>query len=116
MLFRHHYNQTKITSQEEIINRLLVDTALEQSLPKLYEQDKSEVKILYARFYHPIYNWEWFAMEYSKLQGLFFGLVDGEVLEYGYFTVDELERVGAKRDYTFAPKEIKGENYGKRAI
>ena len=98
------------------MNRLLVDTALENSLPKLYEQEKSEVKILYARFYHPIYNWEWFAMEYSKLQRLFFGLVDEEVLEYGYFTVDELERVGAKRYYTFAPKQIKGEDYGKRAI
>lgn len=97
--------------------RLLVDTDLQGLLPRLYEQENSEVKTLYARFYHPIFNWEWYAMEYSPLQRLFFGLVENDDLEYGYFTLDELERIGAKRDYSFSPKILKqGVDYGKRAV
>lgn len=96
---------------------LLVDKELERTIPKLYDQENSEVKTIYARFYHPSYNYEWYAMEYSVLQGLFYGLVEGHELEYGYFTLDELERIGAIRDYTFAVKTFKdGGYYGKRAI
>lgn len=99
------------------MNRLLLDEELKNTLPRLYEQDKSEVKILHARFYHPICNWEWYAMEYSPLQKLFFGLVEGEFLEYGYFTLDELDRIGAIRDYHFKARVLKhGENYGKRTV
>lgn len=99
------------------MNRLLLDEELKNTLPRLYEQDKSEVKILHARFYHPIYNWEWYAMEYSPLQKLFFGLVEGEFLEYGYFTLDELDRIGAIRDYHFKARVLKhGVNYGKRTV
>ena len=97
--------------------RLLVDTYLENLLPGLYDQENKEAKTLYARFYHPQFNWEWYAMEYSPLQKVFFGLVEGYEIEYGYFTVDELERIGAIRDYYFTPKVLKqGVDYGKRAI
>lgn len=99
------------------MNRLLLDEELKNTLPRLYEQDNKDVKILYVRFYHPTYNWEWYAMEYSPLQKLFFGLVEGESLEYGYFTLDELERIGAIRDYSFKTKVLKeGEYYGKRTV
>lgn len=97
------------------MNRLLLDVDLQNSLPKLYEQDKSEMKTLYAKFYHPIYNWEWYPMEYSPLQRLFFGLVGSVDLEYGYFTLDELESISVKRDYEFKPINIKDENYGRIA-
>lgn len=50
-------------------------------------------------------------MEYSKLQRLCFGIVDGLEIEYGYFTIDELESIGAKRDYEFKPIKIKDINY-----
>jgi hypothetical protein len=94
------------------MNRLLLDEELKNTLPRLYEQDKSEIKILHARFYHPIYNCEWFAMEYSSLQKLFFGLFTGiGKLEYGYFTLDELDRIEAIRDYRFKPILIKTKDY-----
>ena len=97
--------------------RLLLDTDLQKMLPKLYDQEHNELKVLYARYYHPEFNYEWYAMEYSSIQRLFFGLVEGEDLEYGYFTLDELERIGAKRDYYFTPKVLKqGVDYGKRAV
>jgi len=90
----------------------LIDKQLQEQLPPLYAQDGNKQKIIYARYY--LYNWEWFAMEYSPLQKLFFGLVDGDELELGYFTLDELERAGAVRDYDFKQTIIQGDNYGKR--
>jgi hypothetical protein len=51
-------------------------------------------------------------MEYSSLQKLFFGLFTGiGKLEYGYFTLDELDRIGAIRDYRFKPILIKNKDY-----
>ena len=87
----------------------IIDKDLEKQLPPLYEQDGKEEQTIYARFYSD--EWEWFALEYSPLQKLFFGLVDEE---YRYFTVDELESFGVVRDYNFEPKVIQGDTYGKR--
>ena len=87
----------------------LIDVDLKEILPKLYEQDKLDTKTVYARFY--LYDWEWLIMEYSPLQKLCFGLVDAEEQEYGYFTLDELESIGAKRDYEFIPTILQGECY-----
>lgn len=91
----------------------LIDKDLEEILPKLYEQENLQRKTLYARFF--LNDWEWYVMEYSPLQKLCFGLVDGYEEEYGYFTINELESLGAKRDYEFKPINIKDENYGRVA-
>jgi len=87
----------------------LLDQQTQDLLPPLYAQEKETKKIAYARFYLPDYNWEWYAMEYSPLQKLFYGLVDGNEKEFGYFTLDELAAlqysVGSRvlRDYEFEP-------------
>ena len=53
----------------------------------------------------------------SYEEAFVFGLVEGDDLEYGYFTLDELERIGAKRDYNFKLKVLREEeNYGQRNI
>jgi hypothetical protein len=91
----------------------LVDKQLQDLLPKLYDQENIKEKYFYARFYHPVYNWEWYVMEYSSLQRLFFGLVDGVESEYGYFNQDELEQIGVVRDYDYKPTLIQGDNYGR---
>lgn len=87
----------------------LIDKDLEETIPPLYAQDGNPTKIIYARFY--LHNWSWYVMEYSKLQRLCFGIVDGLEIEYGYFTIDELESIGASRDYEFKPIKIKDKNY-----
>lgn len=89
----------------------LLDKRLLEQLPPLYDTDGKDTKILYARYYHPYANWEWFAIEYSPLQRLFFGLVDGDEREYGYFSLDELERIGALRDISFIPQIIQGDHH-----
>ena len=87
----------------------LIDKDLEEILPKLYEQENLQIKTFYARFY--LNDWEWLVMEYSPLQKLCFGLVDGIEHEYGYFALDELEKLGVKRDYLFTPTVVQGECY-----
>lgn len=87
----------------------LIDKDLEQIIPPLYAQDSNIEKTLYAKFH--LHNWNWYVMEYSPLQKLCFGLVDGLELEYGYFTLDELESIGVERDYSFKPIKIKDKNY-----
>jgi hypothetical protein len=84
----------------------LIDIQLQNQLPPLYAQDGAKRKTLYARFY--LYDWEWFVMEYSPLQKLCYGLVDGDEKEYGYFRLDELEAIGVQRDMEFYPITIKG--------
>lgn len=89
----------------------LIDKDLEEVIPSLYSQENSKTKTFYAKFY--LNDLEWFVMEYSPLQKLCFGLVDGYEQEYGYFTIDELESLGVKRDYAFGPKKFEGVSYEK---
>jgi hypothetical protein len=87
----------------------LIDKQLREVLPKLYEQENLSSKTFYARFY--LDDWEWFVMEYSPLQNLCFGLIDGIENGYGYFTIDELESLGVKRDYEYKATTCEGSNY-----
>lgn len=89
----------------------LLDADLKQILPKLYEQDDFEVRTIYARFYTPSSNCEWFVFEYSSLQKLFFGIIDDGDQRCGYFTQEELVLNEAIRDYEFKPEVLKGCDY-----
>jgi hypothetical protein len=100
---------------------MLMDKQLEELLPQLYEQDGKDEQIVYVRYYCELIDWCWYAMEYSPLQRLFFGLVIGDETELGYFTLDELESIGYKygvdvqRDYDFEPTKLKEVKHGRVA-
>ena len=89
----------------------LLDANLKQILPKLYEQEDFEQRIIYARFYSQSLNCEWFVLEYSSLQKLFFGIIDDGDTRLGYFTQEELELSEAIRDYEFKAEILKGCDY-----
>ena len=89
----------------------LLDADLKQIIPKLYEQDDFDIRTIYARFYTPCSNCEWFVFEYSSLQKLFFGIIDDGDARCGYFTQEELELNEAIRDYEFKPERLRGECY-----
>jgi hypothetical protein len=62
------------------------------------------------KFYHPYTDWKWYGIEYNGF-GTFFGLIIGEYVEFGYFSVEELndiviERETIARDPTFKPTKI----------
>ncbi len=48
-----------------------------------------DVKII-AKFFHPFSSWTWYATEFDPIEKLFFGIVRGHEIEWGYFSLDEL--------------------------
>ena len=73
----------------------LLPTELREQLPKLYEQEGIEDKIVYLKYFFPAGNWTWFVIE-GEPEGddfLFFGYVIGLEKEWGYFTLKQLEEI-----------------------
>jgi len=77
-------------------------------------------KILKFKFFCPWNNWKWYPVEFDG-KDEFFGLVDGDFVEWGYFTLSEMESVkglmGLKieRDLNWIPikaKDIKTTGQG----
>lgn len=97
---------------------LLLTKANRKQLPPLYSQEeKGEEAVAQVKFFTPDSSWTWYASEFDG-EDLFFGLVDGMELEYGYFSLRELQSVRGKlglpieRDMYWTPKtfrEIKAE-------
>ena len=83
--------------------------ALEIKLPDLYEQEEVENPVAHAHFVHVQSGWEWFVTEGREEPDgdmLLFGLVNGFEKEIGYFSLKELESVGAILDVEFSPVGI----------
>lgn len=85
----------------------LLTKAIEKKLPALYASEKTplEDKTLIVKFFTPMSSWTWYAVEYDPKERLFFGLVDGFEVEWGYFSLTEFEALGRKieRDKWFTP-------------
>ena len=79
----------------------------------LQENKKSEDVICVAKFFDPTGSWTWYATELYSSGATFFGLVDGFELEWGNFSLSELQSVkgplglGIERDmYCGTPKKL----------
>ena len=85
-----------------------------EKLPKLGVTDgvPTKDKAVIVKFFHPTGNWTWYATEWDG-EDLFFGLVDGFELEWGYFSLKELKSIrgflglGIERDMYFGMPKIK---------
>ncbi|MCB0273088.1 MAG: DUF2958 domain-containing protein [Bdellovibrionales bacterium] len=69
-----------------------------QDVPKIYETENVaiEQKKLLFKFFTPDSHWTWYAWEAEKIGDediKFFGPVDGDFLEMGYFYLSELDRI-----------------------
>ncbi len=111
----------------------LLDQASRERLPRLYTNEEIGLKALaQVKFFTPSSNWTWYASEASAVlqdgtyksltdvdpndttiqDVIFFGLVDGDELELGYFSLSELEEVGGglmlpiERDRHFTPTSL----------
>jgi len=77
------------------------------------EKTPAEEKVVVAKFFQPWGSWTWYAVEYDG-EDQFFGLVDGFELEWGYFSLKELQSItafggalGIERDLHFGHPKIK---------
>jgi hypothetical protein len=68
---------------------ILVTKALRKQLPPLYATQAKEDPMVMARFFFPAFHWSWYAIEFDGEES-FFGFVDGDFPELGYFSLSEL--------------------------
>lgn len=95
----------------------LMTKKIENQLAKypLYSQDsKGENAVAICKFF--LQGYTWYVLEANKIGNddfEFFGIVDGQYKEYGYFTLSQLQNLRGRfgltveRDIYFSPTEIK---------
>ena len=67
----------------------LVTKELRKKLPPLYATQDQKDPLIICKFFYPDFSWTWFATEFDGAD-TFFGIVDGDFLEWGYFSLSEL--------------------------
>jgi hypothetical protein len=69
----------------------LLTEEIRRQIPPLYSQEgKGGKAVIHVKFFTPDSSWTWYATEFDG-QDLFFGLVEGQFKELGYFSLSELE-------------------------
>ena len=84
-----------------------------KQLPPLYSQEHEKDPMVICKFFHPLSNMTWYAIEGSPEDEdfLFFGWVHSDSPELGYFSLNEMQAVqvmglGIERDEQFTPKKL----------
>lgn len=97
----------------------LLTKEIEKKLPKLYSQENVDNPKIIVKFFHPMSGYTWYVIEGEKQEDgdwRFFGLVDGQEKELGYFHLSQLEEVkvrglGIERDMYFGDDHLLSEFY-----
>jgi hypothetical protein len=87
----------------------LLTKEIEEKLPSIEEAKSADDPVVQVKFFHPLSNWTWYVVGYTD--GHFWGLVDGDFLEAGLISLEELKSVkllglGVERDLHFEPKPM----------
>ena len=94
----------------------LITKQLEKELAKypLYSQDgKKDEALVICKFF--LQGYTWYVLEAEKIDDdyEFYGIIDGQEREYGYFTLSQLESLRGQwglrveRDRSFKPTAVK---------
>ena len=90
----------------------LLDQATRERLPQLYANEELGLAALaLVKFFTPDTSWTWYASEFDG-DDIFFGLVSGLEVEFGYFALSELDEIRGplglpiERDLHFEPKTL----------
>jgi len=91
----------------------ILDEKSRATLPPLYSNEKLGLDaIAQVKFFTPDAHWTWYASEFDG-ENIFFGLVAGDEVELGYFSLDELEDAHGplglpiERDRFFQPTTLR---------
>ncbi|WP_047152746.1 DUF2958 domain-containing protein [Aneurinibacillus tyrosinisolvens] len=100
--------------------QLQLPADIAEKLPELYatEEVTYAEKLVLAKYFSPYSHFTWYVIEGRQEHEdyyLFWGIVDGQYREAGYFSLEELESVTAmngqlplvERDEHFTPKTVK---------
>lgn len=86
----------------------LLTKALRAQLPTLGATTHDRDPMVICKFFYPDFHWTWFGIEFDG-EDLFYGFVDGDFPELGYFRLSELEQnrgklgMAIERDRFFKP-------------
>jgi len=86
----------------------LLTKELLKKLPPLYAAENEADPMVWVKFFYPDFLWTWYGIEFDG-KDLFFGWVDGDFPELGYFSLAELKQTRGKlgcpieRDLYFKP-------------
>jgi Protein of unknown function (DUF2958) len=89
----------------------LLTDEIKHQLPPLYSTEQTPDPIAWVKFFTPDASWTWYATEFDG-EDTFFGLVQGQDEELGYFSLSELQTLqgqfGLKveRDISFKPTPL----------
>jgi hypothetical protein len=87
---------------------MLLTKALRKQLPPLNANESEADPKVICKFFYPDFSWTWYAIEFDG-EDLFFGFVDGDFPELGYFRLSELTSnrgklgMSIERDRYFKP-------------
>ncbi len=102
----------------------LLTEELKKQLPSLYSQQNEKDPLVVCKFFHPLSDMTWYAIEGSpvdadgyydtdkeKVDFFFFGWVHSDFPEMGYFALSEMEAInvgglGMERDLHFTQKRL----------
>jgi hypothetical protein len=93
--------------------KLLTQEILKSLRPYGSQDGNGDAAIVYAKFFTPFSNWTWLVLEEDLENGCLYGLVKGHEVEYGSFSLEELESLkgpggcqGVERDTSFRPMTL----------
>jgi hypothetical protein len=70
----------------------LLPEELRHRIPPLYATEQETDPMVWVKFFTPWTNWTWYVTEYDG-DNTFFGWVEGQDNEFGYFSLSELESI-----------------------
>jgi hypothetical protein len=87
---------------------LLLPPEIEAGIPPPYSQEEVKDPMCVVKFFALGSNWTWYVIEYNPKDRICYGYVIGHEAELGYFSMDELESLGAliERDIYFTPAPL----------
>lgn len=89
----------------------LLTDEIKNQLPPLYSTETTPDPTAWVKFFTPDASWTWYATEFDG-EDTFFGLVQGQDEELGYFSLSELQTLRGslglpiERDISFKPKPL----------
>ena len=73
--------------------KLLTKELLKKLPPIGHSIETKEEPQAIVKWFTPDSNWTWYVAEYNPETGMCWGLVDGFEKEFGYFTIDEIQKL-----------------------
>ena len=73
--------------------KLLTKELLKKLPPIGHSIETKEEPQAIVKWFTPDSNWTWYVAEYNPEDGMCWGLVDGFEKEFGYFTIDEIQKL-----------------------